>query len=164
MMKAILFDMDGVLYEGERPIAGAAETVGWCRERGIPFRFLTNTTSRPREALVEKLAGMGIPAGAAEIITPPVAAREWLRAHIDGPVATFIPESTRQEFDDLPLAPPNAKRAAAVVVGDLGEDWDFATLNRAFRLVFDHPGTPLVALGLTRYWQAEDDPRLDAGP
>lgn len=51
-----------------------------------------------------------------------------------------------------------------MVVGDLGEGWDFDTLNRAFRLLFDHPGTPLVALGLTRYWQAKDGPRLDAGP
>jgi ribonucleotide monophosphatase NagD (HAD superfamily) len=41
-MKAILFDMDGVLYEGEQPTPGAAETVRWCRERKIPFRFLGN--------------------------------------------------------------------------------------------------------------------------
>lgn len=163
-MKAILFDMDGVLYEGERPIPGAAEALGWCQEHAIPFRFLTNTTSRPREALVAKLARMGIAAGIDEIVTPPVAASDWLHRHADGPVATFVPERTRAEFADLPLAPPGAEQAAAVVIGDLGESWDFHTLNRAFRLLFDHPGTPLVALGLTRYWQAEDGPRLDAGP
>ncbi|MFP4639418.1 MAG: TIGR01458 family HAD-type hydrolase [Guyparkeria sp.] len=163
-MKAILFDMDGVLYEGERPIPGAARTLAWCRERGIPFRFLTNTTSRPREALVAKLADMGITADVGEIVTPPVAACDWLSRHVDGPVAAFVPERTRDEFTDLSLAPPGADRAAAVIVGDLGEGWDFDTLNRAFRLIFDHPGTPLVALGLTRYWQAEDGARLDAGP
>ncbi|MDG4866786.1 TIGR01458 family HAD-type hydrolase [Guyparkeria sp. 1SP6A2] len=163
-MKAILFDMDGVLCEGERPIPGAARTLAWCREQAIPFRFLTNTTSRPREALVAKLADMGITAKVDEIVTPSVAASDWLHRHVDAPVATFIPERTRAEFADLPLAPPDAVRVGAVVVGDLGEGWNFDTLNRAFRLLFDHPGTPLVALGLTRYWQAEDGPRLDAGP
>jgi HAD superfamily hydrolase (TIGR01458 family) len=163
-MKAILFDMDGVLYEGERPVPGAAETLAWCREHAIPFRFLTNTTSRPREALVAKLADMTIAASIDEIITPPVAARDWLHRHVDGPVAAFVPERTRAELTGLPLAPSDAGQAAAVVIGDLGEGWNFHTLNRAFRLLFEHPGTPLVALGLTRYWQADDGPRLDAGP
>jgi HAD superfamily hydrolase (TIGR01458 family) len=50
-----------------------------------------------------------------------------------------------------------------VVVGDLGGLWDFATLNRAFRLLMDQTRPPLVALGLTRYWRAEDGLRLDTG-
>jgi HAD superfamily hydrolase (TIGR01458 family) len=163
-MKAILFDMDGVLYEGDRPVAGAAETIRWCRAHDIPFRFLTNTTSRPRSVLVDKLAGMDIEAAVDEIITPPVAAGTWLADHVAGPVAAFVPERSLEEFAGLPLAPADTERAAAVIIGDLGENWDFDTLNRAFRLVFEHPDTPLVALGLTRYWQAEDGPRLDAGP
>ena len=35
-MKGILFDLDGVLYNSETPIRGAAETVGWVQENGIP--------------------------------------------------------------------------------------------------------------------------------
>jgi ribonucleotide monophosphatase NagD (HAD superfamily) len=31
-MPGILFDMDGVLYEGDSAIAGAAETVAWWRK------------------------------------------------------------------------------------------------------------------------------------
>ena len=51
-----------------------------------------------------------------------------------------------------------------MVVGDLGRGWDFATLNRAFRLLMGDAAPPLVALGLTRYWRADDGLRLDAGP
>jgi ribonucleotide monophosphatase NagD (HAD superfamily) len=58
--QGILFDLDGVLYNAGQPIAGAAQTVGWVRERRIPHLFVTNTTSRPRSALVEKLAQFGI--------------------------------------------------------------------------------------------------------
>ena len=41
--------------------------------------------------------------------------------------------------------------------------WDFATLNRAFRLLMTDARPPLIALGMTRYWRAEDGLRLDAG-
>ena len=56
---AFLFDLDGVLYQDESAIAGAKEVVAWVREQGIPHMFLTNTTSRPRSAIVAKLQTMG---------------------------------------------------------------------------------------------------------
>lgn len=163
-MHALLFDMDGVLYEGEQPIAGAPETIAWCRGQKIPHLFLTNTTSRPRRVLVEKLASMGIAVSTEEILTPPVAAAGWIKQHIEGPVALFVPERTREEFTGLTLADTERDGVAAVVLGDLGEAWDFATYNRAFRLLMKNPNAPLIALGLTRYWQAEDGLRLDVGP
>mgnify|MGYP006301893045 FL=1 len=163
-MKAILFDMDGVLYVGDRPIEGATETLDWARYEGIPFRFVTNTTSKPREALVKKLAGMGIEAAVDEILTPPVAARQWLSAHDGGPVALFVPDATAAEFADLTQAQSADEPIAALVMGDLGEGWDFATYNRAFRWLKANPEAALVALGMTRFWQAEDGPKLDVGP
>jgi len=51
-----------------------------------------------------------------------------------------------------------------VVIGDLGEGWDFRTLNRAFRLLHSNPEASLIALGTTRFWQAPEGLRLDAGP
>jgi len=161
-MNTLLFDMDGVLYEGEQALPGAAEAVAWCRSQGIPHRFLTNTTSRPRRALAEKLAAMGIYVTVEEILTPPVAAVEWLQQHIDGPVALFVPEATREEFAGIEQS--DSGKIAAVVLGDLGTAWDFPTYNRIFRLLMENPAVPFIALGLTRYWQAEDGLRLDVGP
>ncbi len=162
-MKAILFDLDGVIYEGDKAVAGAAEAVAWVRKQGIPHLFLTNTTSRPRGALVEKLAGMGIPAGEQDLLTPPVAARQWLLEHKCRCVAPFVPTATLPEFAGLPLAQAEATTADAVVLGDLGEEWDFPTLNRAFRILLENDAH-LVALGMTRYWRAPDGLRLDVGP
>ena len=163
-MKAILFDMDGVLYVGDHPIQGATRTLEWCRRQGIPFRFVTNTTSRPRTALVEKLADMGIESDVEQILTPPVAAREWLSTHEREPVALFVPEATTAEFAELKRADRVDEPIGALVMGDLGEGWDFATYNRAFRWLQANPEATLVALGMTRFWQAEDGPRLDVGP
>ena len=72
--RLILFDLDGVFYQQGRMLPGAAETLAWVRQAGIPHLFLTNTSSRPRSAVVEKLAGMGMTVDESEILTPAVAA------------------------------------------------------------------------------------------
>ena len=61
---ALLLDLDGVLYHDVTLIPGASQAVQFLRDRRIPFRFVTNTTSKSRAGLVRKLAGMGIPAQA----------------------------------------------------------------------------------------------------
>jgi HAD superfamily hydrolase (TIGR01458 family) len=160
----VLLDLDGVVYVGEQPVAGADETIDWLRREHIPCRFLTNTTSRPRQALVEKLAGLGIRVPARQILTPAVTAAAWLESQQLRHPALFVPHATAAEFAGLEPLPRDAEDGAgAVVVGDLGAGWDFATLNRAFRLLMADARPPLVALGLTRYWRAEDGLRLDAG-
>ena len=162
---AILFDLDGVFYQADQPIEGAAEVACWARENSIPHLFLTNTTSKPRSVLVEKLAHFGIETDEMHILTPPVAAVRWLQQNLaGGKLALFVPEKTRAEFAEFEIAQQDVEDVAAVVVGDLGSGWDFATLNRAFRLLMHKPKPELIALGMTRYWLAEDGLRLDVAP
>ncbi len=160
---AILFDIDGVLHVGEQPVAGAAETLAWCREAGIPHLFLTNTTSRPRTAIAARLQAMGLPVTEEEILTPVQAAIAWLEEQGRRRIALFVPEATANEFGDFERVEDESP-ARAVVVGDLGEAWDFRRLNRAFRILFADSDCALVALGMTRYWRAADGLRLDVGP
>lgn len=163
-MRGVLLDLDGVVYVGDRPVPGAAEAIDWLVEQGIAHLFLTNTTSRPREAVVAKLAGFGLPVSPEEILTPAVSAVAWLRSHGITRPAVFVPAATVTEFAELdPLSDDLEEGAGAVVIGDLGAGWTFPTVNRAFRLLMSDPGIPLVALGMTRFWRAEDGLRLDAG-
>jgi HAD superfamily hydrolase (TIGR01458 family) len=164
-VRAVLFDMDGVLYNSERLIPGAPETVAWLRAESIPHLFVTNTTSRGRAVLVEKLRGFGIDATERDILTPPIVVAEWLRRHGEGPAALFVRPKTLPDFHGVPTVPDDADSGAAyVVIGDLGELWDFATLNRAFRLLHNNPDAKLIALGMTRYWLASDGISLDVAP
>jgi len=163
--QALLIDLDGVLYEDEEVIDGAAEAVAWVQEQGVPHLFLTNTTSKPRSALVEKLGRMGIRTESSRIVTPPFAADRWLQANADGPVALFVDDRTVSEFSDVSIADgPAADPVVAVVIGDYSDSWSFAELNRAFRLLMVEPRPTLIALGMTRYWHAADGLRLDVAP
>ena len=161
--RGLLIDLDGVVYAGNEPIAGAADAIAWLVDRQVPRLFLTNTTSIPRAAIARKLAGFGVLIRESEILTPPIAARRWLEHNVDGSVALFVPDVTRSEFEGLTLA-RTGEPVAAVVVGDYGEQWTFSALNRAFRLLMSEPRPVLVALGMTRYWQAPDGLRLDTAP
>jgi len=157
--------MDGVLYDGEAPIAGAAEAIAWVRAQKIPFLFVTNTTSRSRAALVRKLEQFGIATSAAEILTPCVATAHWLREQSPGPIALFVRPSAREEFAGLPSVSADAETGAQyVIIGDLGEAWNYRTLNRAFRLLHSEPDSKLIALGMTRYWRTAEGLALDVAP
>ena len=79
---AVLLDIDGVLVVSWEPVAGAVETLAWLRERGVPFRLITNTTTQSRRGLAETLAGAGFDVRPEEIVTAVTATASHLaRAH-----------------------------------------------------------------------------------
>ena len=163
-MSAILFDLDGVLYEGDRPIDGAAETIDWFNKNHIRHLFLTNTTSKSRSELVEKLSAFGIETRIKDFLTPPVAAREWLQANTLNRIALFVPESTSEEFSDFELVADENSHVDAVVIGDLGSRWTFDVMNQVFRTLTNNPEAELIALGMTRYWRADSGCLLYTSP
>jgi phospholysine phosphohistidine inorganic pyrophosphate phosphatase len=155
---AFLFDLDGVFYNDTQPIPGGAEVIAQLRGQGVPFRFVTNTTSKGRVSLAKKLQSYGVSAEPRDIFCPAVAASAYLREqNASGVFFTTI--DTRTEFDGVreDVAHPDY-----VVLGDLGDDWTYAKLNQVLRYLLD--GARLIALGMSRYWHANDGPRLDVGP
>lgn len=151
-MQALLIDLDGVLYQADEAIAGAADCVHWLQQSAVPHPFVTNTTSRPRRAICAKLAAMGISVVEDQILTPVIAAAHWLKSHDKEPAALFVPEATKTDFADVAQLDAEVEAgAASLVVGDLGEAWSFTRLNQAFRLLMDARQPSLIALGMTRY-------------
>jgi HAD superfamily hydrolase (TIGR01458 family) len=158
-IRAIAFDLDGVLYEGDRPIPGAVQTVAAVRGAGLPVRFVTNTTSLSRRLIADKLKRLGFAASAGELFCPARAAAAWLlRAGLSA--SLFVPEAA---FEDFEAVARDDERPGAVVVGDLESGWTFEALNRAFRLVHER-NAQLVGLGRTRYWKGPRGLQLDVGP
>jgi HAD superfamily hydrolase (TIGR01458 family) len=156
--RALVFDLDGTLYQEGTPIDGAVDTVRTFRDEGYPLRFLTNTTSKSRADVHEKLRGFGFPVEIEEIQSPPAAAGAFLRER-DASAHLLVQEAALPDFEDVSRSDDAPDY---VVVGDLGAGWTFERLNRAFRLL--HGGARLIGLGRTRFWQAEGGLQLDAGP
>lgn len=165
-MKSILFDLDGVFYQGNQVINNAPEISRWVNEQAIPHLYVTNTSSKPRSALLKKLNSFGIETNIEHIFTPAVACLSWLQSQsISSNVALYLPESTQTEFNSINSWKQGSKKTPeAIVIGDLGFEWDYGLMNQIFRQLMAKPETPFIALGMTRYWQAEDGLRLDIAP
>ena len=69
-VRAVLIDLDGVVYVGDEPIAGARDAVERLRAAGLALRFVTNTTARSRSHTLRKLERRGFDAGEEELVTP----------------------------------------------------------------------------------------------
>jgi phospholysine phosphohistidine inorganic pyrophosphate phosphatase len=165
--QAYLLDLDGTLYAGGAAIPGAPEALARLRDRAIPYRLVTNTTSRSRAMLVDRLHGYGFDASPAEVFTATVAGNVLARAAGYRRIAPFIPEPALADIQDLDLVGGTSGRTStgapdAVLLGDLGDRWSYALLQEAFEYVMG--GAELVALSRDRYWLRGDRLALDAGP
>lgn len=163
---ALLIDLDGTLYTEAGALPGAVNTVAGLRKRGVPMRFVSNTTGRSRSRVAERLRSYGFSVEPEELITSVVAAAKVLRGMGVRRVAPFV---KRAAYDDLQefelgggLAGPSNQRPDAVLLGDLGDEWSHALLNEAFRYLLD--GVPLVALEKDRFWLGPTGLELDTGP
>jgi phospholysine phosphohistidine inorganic pyrophosphate phosphatase len=157
--RAFLIDLDGVLYDDNQPIPGAAEAIVHLREKGYPFRFATNTTMRCRASLRRKLVGFGIEVNEDEIFSAPVATACYLRGQGQPRVFLLLTEDARRDFVGLEVTD---QQPDFVVMGDMGDEVNAALLNKAFRLILD--GAEFIALQKNRYWKTAEGLTLDAGP
>jgi HAD superfamily hydrolase (TIGR01458 family) len=158
--RALLLDIDGVLHVGERPLPGAIEALAELRGIAGGVRLLTNTTSRSRAAIGERLRRQGFGVGDQEVLTPAALALAHCRERGHQRVDLLVSDSLLEDLAELEQAAPG-ERAGAVVLGELGDSVSAELLNRAFRRLID--GAELLALGHNRYWRREDGLALDVG-
>jgi HAD superfamily hydrolase (TIGR01458 family) len=158
-VRALLVDLDGVLYVEDEQVPGAAEAVAALRDRGLGLRFVTNTTARSREQTLEKLGRLGFEVSEDELVTPAALARRHCEERGHRTVALIMNDAVKADFAELREVD---ERPDAVIMGDLGEAFGFPILNRAFRMVMD--GAELIALQKNRFWLTGEGLSLDAGP
>lgn len=78
-IEAFLFDMDGTIYLGAKPIDGARACLEYLRATGRRLLFITNNPTRDAAQYAEKLMGLGIAAAPEEVLTSGEATVRYLR-------------------------------------------------------------------------------------
>lgn len=131
---ALMCDLDGVVYRGDRLIEGTPAAIERLRERGVRFTFCTNNSHSTVDEYVAKLARFGIDATAEDVLTSSVVTSEVLAARgYSGKKAIVIGDRGVREGlaavgvelnDD-----PHSIAAEAVVVG-WDVNFDYATMRR----------------------------------
>ena len=78
-MHGFILDLDGTIYAGQRPIPHAASFVQTLQERGWPYIFATNNSSRTPEQVAEHLRHVtGISAEPHQVLTTAQAAARYV--------------------------------------------------------------------------------------
>lgn len=134
-VRALLIDLDGVLYRGNTALPDAAEFIAWLRRRGFRFRLATNNATLTPQQYVEKLAGMGIDVESREVFTSALATALYLRHEgAEGQTAYAIGETGLL----------SALEGAGIRIDASNPQWVVAGLDRT--LTYDKLATAALAI------------------
>src|SRR5262249_27109502 len=64
-----LLDLDGVVYIGRSPVAGAAGSLAKAKAAGLRVAFVTNNASRTPSAIAAQLTSLGVPTSPSDVVT-----------------------------------------------------------------------------------------------
>jgi HAD superfamily hydrolase (TIGR01458 family) len=157
---ALLLDIDGVLYVGDVPIEGAIEALEAVRPLCAGVRLVTNTTSRSRAQIVDHLRELGFNVGDEEVLTPAALAVGYCREHGFKNVRKLVGAALLEDLAELGDE-RDGEPVDAVLLGDIGNDFNAELLNETFRTLLG--GAKLIALQHNRYWRHPEGMRLDVG-
>jgi HAD superfamily hydrolase (TIGR01450 family) len=135
--------------------------------RGIPYVIGTNMSIVSRATLAAELARGGLPVPAERIVTAASTAAALARRRYGAaPLYVMGSPDALTEFAGLRLlsydeAADAAVEAAAVIVGDAGDDFTARNIQSAFRLL--RGGAGFVAMHKNRWWITPAGVLLDSG-
>jgi 4-nitrophenyl phosphatase len=121
-IKALILDMDGVLWKADAPIGNLPAIFDWIRARGLKVAFATNNGSRTPEQYVERLAGFGVIVEPWQVVTSSLGVAHLLsqRFPAGGPIFAIGEAGVMFALRDKgfePLSVEEAEKAQVVVMG-----------------------------------------------
>jgi HAD superfamily hydrolase (TIGR01458 family) len=158
-VRGLLIDIDGTVTEAESLVSGVPKALEFLCTRNVPYRLVTNTTSKPRSAIVIKMKSLGLDVSPGAIITAPIIGREYLLQRSLTRCYPLFKDSLREDFEGIEFVDCSPQ---AVLVGDLGAELSYAALNGGFRFLLDHK-VAFVTLARNRYFRGSDGLCLDVG-
>jgi HAD superfamily hydrolase (TIGR01458 family) len=158
-VSGVLLDLDGVLTTSWRPLEGAHAALTWLRERQMPFKILTNTTSMTRRDLLTRLNAANLDLDPDDLMTAATATATYIRAHYPGARCYLIAKcDLSEDFEGIEIGSSDAD---VVVIGGAEERFSYDALNRAFQMLME--GASLLAMHRGLYWKTDEGFMLDAG-
>ena len=155
-IRGVLIDVDGVVHQRRAAIPGSIEAISRLQQLNLDFRFITNTTRLPLRMIADELENAGVTPERPLVFTPALAARAYIENNDLDPY--FLTRSAlREDFANL-----RAGKRRAVVIADAYDEFTYANLNEAFRLI--EQGAEFLALATNRSFRDTDgELSLDVG-
>jgi HAD superfamily hydrolase (TIGR01457 family) len=138
-IKALILDMDGVVWRGDSPIGDLAAIFQRIRERGLKFVFATNNSTKTSEQYVAKLKEFGVEVEPWQVVTSSqAAARAMAQTYPQGTKALVIGEDGLRvplEQEGFEIVSLESAPEAQVVVMGMDRGVSFEKLSEATLLI-----------------------------
>ncbi len=134
-VRAVVLDMDGVLWRGNAALPGLVELFEFFDRAGIAYILATNNSTTTVSAYVEKLRQFGVVVRPESIVTSAVATADYLRLHYgDGARVHVVGEiGLIQTLAEAGY--PSVPDDADVVVVGLDREVTYEKLRRAATMI-----------------------------
>ena len=159
-IKALVIDLEGVLYSDNELIPGSINVIKEFRKNNLKLRFLTNTTTIPRKLIFNKLQDLGFDIEEEEIFTPITATKNYLNDNRIKKIALFTSIEIIEEFNEYEITQKNPE---VVIMGDIYKNFKWEILDSIFKLVYIE-NSALIALHQNKYCMRDGKISLDLGP
>jgi 4-nitrophenyl phosphatase len=130
-IKALIIDMDGVLWKDKEPIIDVKKTFSLIRDQGLKFIFATNNSSRTPQQYQEKIHSLGGEVGLDQIVTSSMVAAYLVKQKLpQGGAVYLIGESGLfQAFEEQGFQ--HSEVEAQAVIAGLDRQFTFDKLKKA---------------------------------
>lgn len=117
-VKAVVFDLDGTVYQGDHLVPGILEAMAALRGQGLAIYFCTNNSSLTRPALAQKLTALGIETAVSSVFSAGYGAASYLKGAGIERVSLLGTRGLRDELGAAGLeVSEDLDRGQALVVG-----------------------------------------------
>ena len=150
-------DLDGVVWLGDRPIAGSADAIGRLRAAGHTVMFVTNNSFGRRSDVADKLGRHGIDAGE-HVLTSAMAAARLVEPGSRALVCAgpgVVEELSARDVEIIDASAGAGVSVDVVVVG-YHPTFDYERMTNAFRAV--RSGARLLATNDDSTYPTSDGP------
>ncbi|VVB65505.1 Haloacid dehalogenase-like hydrolase [Candidatus Gugararchaeum adminiculabundum] len=156
LFKGYIFDLDGVLYHGNRVVSGAPEVIANLKKRKCKIRFLTNNAAKTRGQIAGKLRVLGFPVKRSEVMTTSFGAGKYLLERFGKNKKVFVigeqglvKEIARAGFE-ITKSPK-----ADVVVAGIDRGFTYKKLAFAMHAIVEHKAH-FIACNSDKTYPVED--------
>ena len=134
---AVLSDLDGVVYRGDKAIPGAVDRfVDWHQHR-VPYCFVTNNAEKSPAESADKIEGLGIPCTPDQVVTSAEVALEYARAKYPAGSTAYVigSASLKARVEEAGFIPAEDNAKAVFVA--LDRQFNYAMMATAVRHILE---------------------------
>ena len=124
-----------VVYEGDKLIDGAIETVNKFLSNDYKIKYLTNTTITPRKSIFKKLLQFKLPLIESDIFSPSIAANIFLKKKNISKIFLLTNQRLQEDFIEFMI---DKIKPVAIILGDLYKEFNWERLNEAYRIISEN--------------------------